>query len=611
MSDAKMRDVAFWDVDIAWEKRPDGTILVWQTGDLPPYPNRLSDKIKHWANATPDQVWMAERGPDGDWIKVTYSEMYTQIRAIGQVLLDMGLNSEKPLLILSENSIEHGLMALGAQYVGVPSAAIAPAYCLMSNDYAKLKSIADQITPGAIFAKDVTPFSPAISAVFGETLPVLTLTDGKSAVAWSDILATKPGTAVDDANAATGPDTVAKFMFTSGTTGSPKAVIQTQRMLCSNQEMVLDCYQYLKDEPPVVVDWAPWNHVASGTKVFNMVIYSGGTFYLDAGKPSPKLIGETIRNLREVSPNWYFNVPAGYEMLVEAMKRDPVLRQSFFKDLKLMMYAGAAMAAHTWRDLENLAVETLGTRVFLSTGLGSTETAPFALFSTEPQDVPGNIGIPSKGLTLKLVPIDGKLEAHLKGPSITPGYWRNPTLTAEAFDEEGYYNLGDALRFADPEDPSKGFYFDGRTAENFKLATGTWVGVGPLRAKLTDAMAGLARDVVIAGEGRDALGAMLVPFRPAMERLVEGGETLEDDVLFAHPNIRANIAENLAKYSATAPGSSTAVRRAIILVDPLDLDQGEVTDKGSVNQRAVLRNRAALVETLFSDDPRVILAKKD
>ena len=610
MSNEKMRDVAFWNVDIAWDKRPDGSILVWQTGDLGAYPTRLSDKIKHWAEKTPDQVWMAERGEDGAWIKVTYKEMYDRIRAIGQVMLDLGLSAERPLLILSGNSIEHGLMALGAQYVGVPSAAIAPAYCLMSSDYVKLKSIADQITPGAIFAEDVTPFAPAIEAVFGNSVPVLTLSEGRSTVAWPDMISKAPTPEVEAANAATGPDTVAKFMFTSGTTGSPKAVIQTQRMLCSNQEMVLDCYKYLRDEPPIVVDWAPWNHVASGSKVFNMVLYSGGSFYLDAGKPSPKLIGETIRNLREISPNWYFNVPAGYEMLVEAMNRDATLRASFFKNLKLMMYAGAAMAGHTWDELERLAVETTGERVFMSTGLGSTETAPFALFSTDPQDVPGNIGVPAKGITLKLVPNDDKLEARLKGPNITPGYWRNPEMTAEAFDDEGYYCLGDALRFADPADPAKGFYFDGRTAENFKLATGTWVGVGPLRAKLTDALGGVARDVVITGEGRERLGALLVPFRPAMERLVEGGEAMSDADLYAHPAIRQNIAENLAKYSKTAPGSSTAVKRAMVLVAPLDLDKGEVTDKGSVNQRAVLRHRADLVETLFTDDPRVILAEE-
>lgn len=610
MTDAKMRDVAFWDVDLAWDKRPDGSILVWQKGELGPYPNRLSDKIKHWADTTPDQVWMAERGPDGDWIKVTYKQMYRMIRSIGQVMLDLDLSAERPLLILSENSIEHGLMALGAQYVGVPSAAIAPAYCLMSSDYAKLKSIADQITPGAIFAKDVTPFTPAIDAIFGDATPVLTMTEGRSAVSWSEMTSKEPSPEVEAANAATGPDTVAKFMFTSGTTGSPKAVIQTQRMLCSNQEMVLDCYEYLRTDPPIVVDWAPWNHVASGSKVFNMVLYNGGTFYIDAGKPSPKLIGETIRNLREVSPNWYFNVPAGYEILVEEMAKDPVLRESFYKDMKLMLYAGAAMAGHTWDELERLSIETTGERVFLTTGLGSTETAPFALFSTDAQDEPGNIGVPAKGITLKLVPNDDKLEARLKGPNITPGYWRNPEMTAEAFDDEGYYCLGDALRFADPDDPAKGFYFDGRTAENFKLSTGTWVGVGPLRAKLTDALGGVARDVVIVGEGRERLGALLVPFRPAMERLVGGGEDMSDADLFDHPAVRQDIAVNLAKYSQSAPGSSTAVKRAMVLVDPLDLDKGEVTDKGSVNQRAVLRHRAQLLETLFTDDPGVILAKE-
>lgn len=608
MSAPTIREVALGEEDIAWEERADGSILVWQKVPLPPYPRCLSDRIHHWAKVAPDRTWMAERAESGDWIRVSYAKMLQSIRAIGQGLLDLNLGPERPLIILSGNSIAHGLMALGAQYVGIPSAAIAPAYSgAVSSGFEKLREVAEQITPGAVYADHLERFAPAIDAVFPD-LPRLGLTGAGPGNHFADLIARLATEAVDHANAAITPDTVAKFMFTSGTTGAPKAVIQTQRMLCSNMEMVLDCYAYMKDEPPVVVDWPPWNHVASGNKVFNMVLYNGGTFYLDAGKPTPQLIGETIRNLREVSPNWYFNVPAGYEMLVEAMKTDRRLAESFFRDLKMMMYAGAAMAEHTWSELDRLAIEVTGSRIFLASGLGSTETAPFALFNTRQSNVPGNVGVPSKGLVLKLVPMDGKWDARLKGPSVTPGYWRNEKLSNDAFDEEGFYKFGDALRFAVSGDPREGFFFDGRTAENFKMSTGTWVGVGALRAKLTDALGGLVRDAVIAGEGRDELAALAVPFRPALERLVENAASLADDELVARPEVRSAIAERLATWNEKAGGASMRIARVLILTDPLDLDRGEITDKGSLNQRAVLRNRADLVEALYRDDPRVIVA---
>ncbi|MEO8531340.1 MAG: feruloyl-CoA synthase, partial [Deltaproteobacteria bacterium] len=576
------------------EHRPDGSILVRQNGQLPPYPGRLSDRIVHYAAVTPDVTWMAERGPDGAWVRVSYGQLLRNMRRIGQHLLDLNLSTDRPLLIMSGNSLAHAQMALGAQYAGIPSAAVAPAYALLSKDYDKLKAIRDQITPGAVFADDLAPYLPAITACF-PTLPRLD----------ANLPTTEP-TTVDAANAATGPDTVAKFMFTSGTTGSPKAVTTTQAMLCANQAQITDCYAWLVNEPPVFLDWAPWNHVASGNKVFNMTFWNGGTYYIDAGKPTPQHIAETIKNLREVSPTWYFNVPAGYEMLIEAMRHDDTLLASFFKDVKMLMYAGAALAAHTWDELERLAIKATGERIFLSTGLGSTETAPFALFSTEPQAMPGNVGIPSKDMILKLVPVDDdRFEARIKGPNVTPGYWRAPELTAQAFDDEGFYSLGDALRFADPNDASRGFFFAGRTAENFKMSTATWVAVGPLRAALTDALGGLARDVVIAGEGRDTLGAFIVPFKPALER-VAGGAAPNDAALFANETVRAEITTRLKAYNTRVSGASLRVPRVMLLETPLDLDKGEVTDKGSVNQRAVLRHRADLVEALYADDPRVI-----
>jgi feruloyl-CoA synthase len=358
-----------------------------------------------------------------------------------------------------------------------------------------------------------------------------------------------------------------------------------------------------------VVDWAPWSHTASGNKVFYLALYNGGSYYIDGGKPSPTGIAETIRNLRDVSPTWYFNVPAGYEMLVEAMERDPVLRASFFRDLKLMMYAGAGMARHTWERLLALSEQTLGALILLATGLGSTETAPFALFCTDEQSIPGNVGIPAQGVTLKLVPNGGKLEARLKGPHITPGYWRDPATTAAAFDDEGFYRLGDALRFAVPGKPSRGFFFDGRIAENFKLRTGTWVTVGALRARLVDALGGLVRDAAITGEDRDELGAILVPFLPAARALVPDEATLDDRAILAHPAVRARLRDLLACHAEAATGSATRISRAILLDEPPSLDAGEITDKGSINQRAMLRHRAPMIDALYRDeDPRVILA---
>lgn len=606
MTKPTLRPVKLWDADIETETRDDGAVIVRQTGALRPYPDVLSERIEHWAEAAPGRTWMAERAPGGgDWQRVSYGELLAHVRAIGQYLLDLGLSTERPLVILSGNAISHALMALGAQYVGIPSAALAPAYSLVSKDYAKLYEIRDQITPGAVFADDLDKFAPAIEAAFGG-LPRLGVT-GEGAN-WATVLAAVPTEKVDAARAATGPETVAKFMFTSGTTGSPKAVIQTQKMLCANMEQVTDCYAYLRDEPPIILDWAPWNHVAAGNLIFNVAIYNGGTFYIDEGRPTPGGMGETIRNLREIATNWYWNVPVGFEMLLEAMETDRALAEHFFSNVKMMYYAGAAMAQHTWDDLKRAAIETTGEEILLATGLGSTETAPFALFQTEPQPSPGNIGVPAKGLTLKLVPNDGKWEARVKGPNVTPGYWRNDELSRDAFDDEGYYCLGDALRFADPDDASKGFYFDGRVAENFKMSTGTWVAVGALRARLIDALGGLARDVVIVGEGEDSLGALIVPFRPAAEKMLLGSGAMDDATLWEQDTLRAAIARRLAAYNSSATGSSLRVPRALVMIEPLDLDRGEVTDKGSVNQRAVRAHRAELVAALYSDDPRVIHA---
>ncbi|MEZ5667190.1 MAG: feruloyl-CoA synthase [Alphaproteobacteria bacterium] len=610
MAQSALRTARLWTPSVRMQERADGAVLVWQDDPLGPYPDRLTDRLIHWATVAPARPWLAQRDGSGVWRKVGYGEALDIVRRIGQALLDRGLSVERPLLILSENDIEHALIAVAAQHVGVPSAAVSPAYSLISTDFAKLRDIAAQVTPGLVFAADGARYGRAIDAAIDPRVPIVTAVAppvGRRHIAFAELACTPAGEAVDRAHAATGPDTIAKFLFTSGTTGAPKAVIQSQRLICSNQEMVASCYAFMRDEPPVVVDWAPWNHTASGNKVFNMVLYNGGTYYIDEGKPTPAGIEATIRNLREVSPTWYFNVPAGYEALVAAMEQDATLRRSFFRDLRMMMYAGAGMAQHTWDRLSALAERTLGHRVLLATGLGATETGPFALMCTDEQQTPGNVGIPAHGVTLKLVPQGDRLEARVKSPANTPGYWRNPALTAEAFDDEGFYRLGDALRFAVPGDATKGFLFDGRIAENFKLRTGSFVAVGPLRAGLIDALGGLARDAVIAGEDRAELGALLIPAMPALRALIADGSERDDAAVLAHPRVRSRLAALLAAHAATATGSSNRIARALFLAEPPSLDKGEITDKGSINQRAVLRHRASLVDALYrDDDPRVV-----
>ena len=608
---APLSKVRFWKPELIVDRRPDGTIIVRQKGELGRYPDKLTDRLVDHARAIPDRVFLADRGGGGqDWRTVTYAEALVRVRRLGEGLLRFGLSAERPLIILSGNDIEHALLGLAAQYVGIPYASISPAYAQVSGDYGKLKGIVDLLTPGLAFAADGKPFAPAIIAAVPPDVPIVTVVNpiaGRQGLSFAELAATPPTQAADAAHARVGPDTIAKFLFTSGSTGSPKAVINTQRMITANQEMVRDCFAYMRDEPPIVLDWAPWNHTAGGNKVFNMVLYNGGTLYIDDGRPTPEGILKTVRNLRNVAPTWYFNVPKGYEELVPHLEADAALRHQFYSRLRMMMYAGAGLAQHTWDVLERMAVETTGERVLLVTGLGSTETAPFSMMCTVDQRIAGNIGLPARGLTLKLVPVDGKLEARLKGPNVTPGYWREPALTAEAFDEEGFYRLGDAFRFADPADAMKGFYFDGRTAENFKLDTGTWVSVGALRARLVDAFGGLARDAVITGLDRSFVGALVVPDLSAVRGLAsEVPADAPARALLDHAAVRAAFATRLAAFAAANTGSSTLVRRVILLDGPLSMSRGEITDKGSVNQRAVLRTHAALVEEIYAGSPRVI-----
>lgn len=589
---ADVSDSNFWQPEFEVETREDGTILMRQKGDLTGYLPTLADYLDKWADQTPDQTWIARRGADGAWVRITYGDARQQARHIGGALLALGLGPDRPLLILSENSLEHALLGAACFYVGIPYAPVSPAYSLVSKDHGKLRDIAAVLNPGAVFADKASAFAPALDAIAADGRHVLAVRDAvEGAVLFDDLLKGVP-TLADTARLEVNEDNVVKYLFTSGSTGSPKAVINTNGMICAMEAMVRDCYRFLTKTPPVVLDWAPWNHTAAGNKVSYLVLTNGGTYYIDDGKPAPGKFDETLRNLRDVSCTWYFNVPIGWDMLVDQLEQDAELAQTFFKDLKMMFYAGAGMAQHTWDRLRAIGRKTTGREVLLSTSLGATETAPFALSCTEVQEKSGNVGVPARGLSMKLVPNGGKLELRLKGPTITPGYYGDPEKTRSSFDEEGYYCMGDALRPADPDDLSKGFFFDGRVAENFKLNTGTWVAVGAVRASLVDAMDGLIRDAVITGENEAELCALVLLSERAA-KLDQAGLT-------------AALTEKLAQSAKAATGSANRVRRIMVLTETPSFDRGEITEKGSLNQRAMRTNFADAVRELHSGGPGVI-----
>ncbi|MCI5111259.1 MAG: feruloyl-CoA synthase [Marivita sp.] len=591
MTDLKSDD--FWNPEFTYDHREDGSIVMAQVGALTGYLPTLADYLDKWADATPDQTWIARRGASGDWVRISYADARTRAKSIGAALLGLGLGPDRPLLILSENSLEHALLGAACFYSGIPYAPISPAYSLVSKDHGKLRDIAATLNPGAVYGDDGSAFAAAFTSIAAPDRNVICReAPVPGAMIFDDLLTSDPATA-EAARATLTGETVVKYLFTSGSTGSPKAVINTNTMICAMQAMVRDCYRFLEKQPPVVLNWAPWNHTAAGNKVSYLVLTNGGTYYIDDGRPVPGKFEETLRNLRDISCTWYFNVPVGWDMLVEAFEADPALAQTFFSRLGMMFYAGAGMAQHTWDALRRLSVQATGHEVLLATGLGATETAPFALACTEVQDKAGNVGVPSLGLQMKLVPTGGKMELRLRGPSITPGYYGDPKKTAEAFDEEGYYCMGDALRPADPDDLSKGFFFDGRVAENFKLNTGTWVAVGAVRAALVDAMGGLVRDAVIVGENEAQLGALLL--------LSERARSMPE------PDRTDALTKALGSAAKAATGSASRVRRAAVLSDDPSFEKGEITEKGSLNQRAMRANNADLIAALYAGEGDVLI----
>ena len=612
----RVRPVRLCAPEVVVDGRPDGTIFLSSSRRLPSYPDKLTDRLVHWATRAPDRLFMAERPPPfslplagegGGWRTTTYAQTLDKIRRIGASLLARNLSAECPVVILSGNDLEHALLGLAANYVGIPYAPVSPAYSLISSDFGKLRHIVNLLTPGLVFACDGAQYARAIEAVVPPDIEV---------VVTRNPLPNRPMTLFGELDAAhdkVGPDTIAKFLFTSGSTGMPKGVINTQRMWCANQAMITTALQFFLDEPPVIVDWAPWHHTAGGNHDVGLVIHNGGTMYIDGGKPLPGAIEETVRNLREIAPTWYFTVPKGYEALLPFFRADAALRQNFFSRLKVLWFAGAGLAQHVFDEWKDMAYRTCHEDILFLTGLGSTETAPYAFGRMWDTANAANVGLPPPGLEVKLVPLDGKYEARLKGPSITPGYWREPKLTAEAYDADGFYKLGDALKFDDPAIPEKGLLFEGRIAEDFKLATGTWVGVGPLRGAVIAHFAPFIRDVVIAGADRDFIAVLIFPDLDACRRLASDlpGDAGAAEIV-AHESVRREFSFLLNSFARQATGSSNRVQRAILLDKPPSLDVGEATDKGSINQRMVLRHRAALVDELYgAPSARVIALKGD
>jgi feruloyl-CoA synthase len=550
-------------------ERRAGCLYLRSPDPLPAYPAKLTERLDYWAQRAPERVFLSQRGADGNWTGITYARARERARRVAQGLLGRRLSAERPVAVLSGNDIEHALIQLGALYAGIPYAPISPAYSLLSKDFAKLRGAVELVTPGIVYASERTAFQAAVHATLSG-VEVLYRGD------FHDLEKAEPTRAVDDAYAQVGPDTIAKFLFTSGSTGEPKAVINTQRMWCANQAMIGHVFAFFEDEPPVIVDWAPWHHTAAGNHDFGLVLWNGGSYFIDEGKPLPGAIETTVRNLREIAPTWYFNVPRGYEALLPFLRQDLELRRNFFSRLKVLWFAGAGVSQAVFDEVKALAYEACGEEIPFLTGLGSTETAPYAMGRMwETQDAT-NMGLPPPGVEIKLVPVQDKLEARLKGPNITPGYWRRPDLTAQAFDEEGYYRLGDSFVLANDAQPEAGLLFRGRLSEDFKLATGTWVHVGPLRARFIAHFAPWVRDVVIAGEGRDELAALVFPAMNFSKR---------------------DFDEKLKAFPAT--GSSNRIAHALVLDEPPSLDAGEVTDKGTINQKAVLKRRRKLVEGLY------------
>lgn len=594
----------FAEPSVSAERRADGSVLLRSDIPLPEPARSIGVWLERWAERTPDRIFIAERQGDG-WREVRYGALRQKVRAIGTWLLSRKLSADRPLAILSDNSVDHALLTLGAIYVGIPVSTVSSAYSLMSSDHRKLRSIIELIRPGVIYVSDANAYGAALGAIADIHDAAVVASAGhetcEGALPFDALLTETDAAAVDAAFAAVTPETIARFLFTSGSTATPKAVINTHRMLTANQEARAALWPMLEASPPVICDWLPWSHTFGANHNFNMMLRNGGTIYIDDGRPAPHLIGRTIENIKAVRPTIIFNVPRGYGMLTEVLRTDPAFREAFFAT-KTIFYAAAALPQSIWDSLQRLSVETTGAVTPLVASWGATETAPLATDCHFQAERSGNIGVPAPGTEIKLVPNAGKLEIRVRGPNVTPGYWKQPDLSEKMFDEEGFLITGDAVRMADPDRPRAGLFFDGRISEDFKLTSGTWVSVSELRVRGISALDPIAQDIVVTGHDTDVCGFLVFPNAAACRKLARLGEEAPMRDVLDHPAVRGHLSEGLRKLKKEGGGSSRYATRARLMEQPANVDAGEITDKGYINQRAVLTNRAAEVLLLQGDD---------
>ena len=591
------RPIRFAEPRVVQENRSDGSIVLRAEQPLAPYDPSLALLFRSAVERQPDRLLMAERDATGAWAGVTYAQARRKADAVAQALIDRGLSAERPVMVLSGNAVEHGLMTLACYTAGIPIAPISVAYSLQSQDHAKLKYINELLTPGLVYVSDTAPFAKALAHV---TAPIVAGKNGANlpnVTLFSDLEKTVAGPAVEKAVAAIRPDTIAKFLFTSGSTSLPKGVINTHGMLTANQQQSVQTWPFIEDDPMVLVDWLPWNHTFGSNYNFNLILQQAGTLYIDGGKPLPALVGQTVQNLREIAPTVYFNVPAGYGALLPFLEKDDALARQFFSRVRLLFYAGASLPQDMWERLEALAIRITGARVPMTSAWGTTETSPLATSAHVLLERAGNVGVPVPAVDVKLVPTGGKLEIRVRGPNITPGYWRRPDLTQAMFDEEGYYLPGDAVRFADPADPNQGLIFDGRTAEDFKLTNGTWVAVGALRVGAIAAASPVLQDAIVCGEGRDQVG--LIAWLNAAGCKEVTGEDGDLSFYAVHPKIHTHLRNAFARWNKVNTGATMRIARVLLLPDLPSIDRNEITDKGYINQRVALECRKAEGERLF------------
>jgi feruloyl-CoA synthase len=595
----------FGNGEVRCTRRPDGALLLESLEGLGGFPRCVTEHLLRWAATAPDRNFLLER-VSGRWCGVTYRQALHRVEEIAGALLAMHIGPQQPIAILSDNSVEHGLLTFAAMHIGVTVAPVSPAYSLVSSDHQKLKSIIGRLAPALIYVDDYERYAPALAAIqpLHNALIVAGGTGARPAPpVWRFGELNRPDAeAVQRAFEAVTPDTLAKVLFTSGSTDEPKGVLNTQRMLCASQQAKAQVWPFLETEPPTLVDWLPWNHTFGGNHNFNLILRNGGTLYIDEGRPIGNRFASTLTNLSEIAPTIYFNVPRGFELLVPSLRSDPALREKFFSRLKLIFYAAAALPKHVWDALDELSSQYTAGNIPLVSAWGATETAPLATDCYGSASGPGVIGVPVPGCQLKLLRNGEKLEVRVRGPNVFPGYWGRADLTARSFDEEGFYQIGDAVRFADESQPGRGLLFDGRVAEDFKLTTGTWVSVGNLRMRAIAAMAPIAQDIVVAGHDRSDVRLLIFPNVPACRELcsdLESGASLSE--LLSHDRIRERVVTGLKALKEDSSASSAHAKGALLLTEPPSIDAGEITDKGYINQRAVLSRRAQLVEALFAE----------